>query len=221
MALRDPSRGYIILEEQIANASMIRSFWGGKASQRVRGKTDAVRNFVSKQPIGYRDGGRITRKSEFSKCCELLSRDYVQKIPGYNPQHLEAIDLNALYPLYPTIDWRYCPIHIIHNEQRFGIPPIDLVLFRKVTNIIETKSFLKNLRKLSTHIQRAWEKVKRMLIETTTAGGLDFKFWERRGDQTIYSVRVKKNYRAHLVYWGKDNIWEAIAVGTHKEMGHG
>ena len=219
-AFKDPLLQYNVLEEQAANANMIRSFWGGRTSLKIRNKTKFLRNFVKEQPPGYRDGGKITSRSSFFEHIELLSEKYIRNIPEYNTLYLDAVDINLLYPIFPTIDWRYCPIHIIHNEDILNIPLIDLELFRNIPRIIESQAFKKHLEKLSVNIQKAWEKVKNILTKTTTLKGLDFKLWERGGTR-IFSVRVSKGYRAHLEYSNTEQIWTALSIGTHKEMGHG
>jgi NADPH-dependent 7-cyano-7-deazaguanine reductase QueF-like protein len=219
--LKDLDLNYNLMEEMLANSHMIRSFWGGKASLKTGGRAKALRDFVKLQPPGYNSGGECVSDRKFADYCEWLARTYVECIKGYDSQYLDALDINSLYPFYPKIDWRYCPVHILHDEGRFQIPLIELDLFRQVTNIIETKAFSKALQRLPSNIQRSWEKVKKILASTTAARGLDFKFWKRTSRSSIYSVRVSKDYRAHLERQRAKESWLAIAIGTHKEMGHG
>jgi hypothetical protein len=91
--LRDRDRGYILLEEQLANASMIRSFWGGRSSLRVSGRMYALRTFVQQQPPGYCDAETVVTAVAFSDACESLGRAYISKISGYVGEYLSAVDL--------------------------------------------------------------------------------------------------------------------------------
>lgn len=54
--LRDDQFGYNLLEEECANAHMMRSFLGGRSSLKAAGRMDAIRSFVRMQPPGYKNG---------------------------------------------------------------------------------------------------------------------------------------------------------------------
>jgi hypothetical protein len=166
-SLRDPARKYILLEEKMANAHMIRSFWGGPAGLKIRGRMDALRQFTKKQPPGYCDGGKSTARSEFDAGCERLAKAYVECIPGYDTGRLGGIDLKSMYPLRPAVDWRYCPIHTIADEGRLGIPAIELGLFRRIPTIIESEAFRKDLSRLPELVQQMWESTRAKLATTT------------------------------------------------------
>jgi len=51
------------------------------------------------------------------------------------------MEFSALYPLKPQIDWRYCPIHFVHDEHRLEIPKIYLDLFTSIRKLEEPASF--------------------------------------------------------------------------------
>jgi mRNA-degrading endonuclease RelE of RelBE toxin-antitoxin system len=85
----------------------------------------------------------------------------------------------------------------------------------------ETKRFLKELQKMPQRIQKAWHQAKQKIAITLVNSGLDFKLWSRTRNEKIYSMRLSKNYRAHLAYIAMDNAWEARSIGPHKAMGHG
>jgi hypothetical protein len=219
--LKDKQLGYILLEEQLANAHMIRSFRSGPRSNRVRGATDAVREFVRNQPPGYRDGAKSTSPHTFPNECEELGLCYGECIPGYDPRGLEAVDLTALYPIRPQVDWRYCPIHIIHDEARLAVPAIELGLFQTIQSILEPETFLDQLSKTPSSIQKRWQKTKNVLKITTSAQGLDFKRWKSQENQQVFSIRLSDNYRVHLLYSRSNRSWTAAEVGPHTAMGHG
>lgn len=220
-ALKDSELKYIIFEEQLANSHMIRSLDTGPRFLKVPGRKQALRKFVMRQPKGYNQAYKSVQRSAFVQGCEDLAINYI--IPQYehDPRVLDAIDLVNLYPLWPTMDWRYCPIHIVQDEVRFNIPPIELGLFRDIPSIEEIDSFTRTLAALPKQVQISWQKAKTILAMGTTSSGIDFKFWERSGNETIYSVRLNRNYRAHLSYSHPSRMWTAVSVGTHKEMGHG
>jgi hypothetical protein len=220
-SLRDPMAGYIFLEEELANAHMLRSFRGGPLSLRVPGRLAPLRQFVKQQPPGYRDALRTTSRADFAEGCQALAESYAREIRGYDAAHLDAVDLLRLYPFAPTVDWRHCPIHVLNDGERLGLPSGLLELFRSIPELAETERFRRDLAGLPVAIQAAWGKTRRMLATTTTLPGLDFKPWERRGSERVYSVRLSSNYRAHLQYSGAEQRWLAVAVGTHKAMGHG
>lgn len=218
--LKDKQFGYILLEEQLANAHMIRSFRSGPRANRMRGATDAVRQFVRIQPPGYSEGGKSTSTPAFLRDCEEPGLLYGRWI-DYDSSGLEAVDLTVLYPMRPQVDWRYCPIHIIHDETRIAVPAIELGLFRTIQSILEPENFLDQLSKIPLSIQKKWQKTKDVLKITTSAQGLDFKLWKSAEDQQIFSIRLSDNYRAHLSYSRINRSWEAAEIGPHTSMGHG
>jgi hypothetical protein len=219
--LRDPAAGYILLEEELANAHMIRAMRGGRKHMRVKARTDALRAFVKTQPPGYRDGGNSTSAAVFEERSGKLIREYVQSIEDYQALCLGAVDLFRLFPIDPAIDWRYCPIHIVHDEHRFAVNPIALGLFQSVCGIQETLSFRKRFERLPEHIRRKWLQTKQKIGCTTALPGLDFKRWRHDQEARVYSVRLDRSYRAHLQYGGEPPSWSAIEIGTHQELGHG
>jgi hypothetical protein len=213
--------GYFLFEEELANVQMLNSFRYAKKSLSVTGKTEALKRFIAQQPDGYCYALEYNNIKMFDENCSDLCKSYAESIPGYGTHRIDGVDVNNLFPRFPLIDWRYCPIHIVHDEHRLNLPAIYLDLFRNITTVTETDDFLKKLRKLSSDIQNAWKKIRSLLQITTTAPGLDFKLWKRFDHMDIFSVRLNKSYRAHLGYVKSSKSWLAIAVGGHKEMGHG
>jgi hypothetical protein len=209
------------LEEELANAHMIRSFWRGPSLLKMRGRTERLREFVLRQPEGYRDAGRSVSGPTFSSGCERLARMYIDSIAKYDASQLDGVDLLQLYPLWPTIDWRYCPVHIIGDEGRLSLRPIDLILFRVIAAVRESDSFKQALSGLPGTVQMAWEETKRKMAASVALNGLDFKQWERRPSETVYSVRLSRSHRAHLSRSHSSGEWTAISVGDHRAMGHG
>lgn len=199
---------YLEIEEKLANAYMLGHL---RSAPKAKGKTEALRQFVSKQPPGYRDGINV-RSSQWDYELGLLVNAYFP-IPDF------AIDWSVLYPLSPRVDWRYCPIHVIHDERRLNISDIHVNLFAKIENIEESGSFQRQLNRLPVQIQKKWGKFKDKSSVLLTPG-MRFQQWPQAGDD-IYSARVDDNYRAHLKCNSKGQSWTALAIGNHTEMGHG
>ena len=226
--VREPARrsargpgGYVIDEERLANAWMLRSLWRGMARWRLKGRSEAARDFVRMQPEGYRDAPEVTRSRFFSQVDDLI-RGYAGKHSGAVPvQLLDGIDGVGLLPFQPYLDWRQCPVHVVHDEKRFNIPLVDLDLLRFVREIMETEAFQKDLLKLDPEIQRAWPKTVEKMRHDLTLRGLDFKPFNDRGER-VFSVRVNRAYRAHLRHVpSTSETLEAFRVGDHKSTGHG
>jgi hypothetical protein len=215
-SLKNQELGYIVREELIANANMIRSFWG----RRLRGKTEALRNFVAMQPLGHKDALRKTETSAFKRECDKLVGEYVQAVGEHGDRILAGLDGLNLLPDLP-IDWRYCPVNFIADELRCGLDVRWLDLFRRVEAISESNRFQKKLKGMPKSVKKAWDKVKSQLAWSTVGAGLDFKYWERTPDGPIYSVRLTRSHRAHLLRNQKTSEWTALAVGPHSAMGHG
>lgn len=217
--LMDPRLRFFVQEECVANAWMLRSFRGGKAELRPRGTLDQIRNFIEGQPPGYRDAPSIVRADRFEAACHDLLCKYNGAAVG--PAGIDEINATWLYPMRPRIEWHACPIHIVHDEDELSLPRLGVDYFSQIEAIEETPSFRKQLRAMGESNHKAWRKVRRILADTTASYGLDFKLWERRGADSVYSVRVSRSVRAHLRYTRPERRWYAEAIGEHKAMGHG
>jgi hypothetical protein len=212
--LRDPQLGYIVAEERAANAWMLRSLGSTKRAMRSSGRAKALRRFISRQPGGYCDAPEIYGADKFRAACRALVLAY------WGPRGAERTNLDWLFPITPRIDWRQCPVHIIHDDKRLTFAPGAFDLFAHVRGLVLTESFEAELKKLPRPLQRAWEKTQRMLSVSTAIAGLDFKLWERRPSGRVYSVRVSRGCRAHLRYEERGS-WVAEEIGLHAAMGHG
>ncbi len=222
--LKDADRGYYLLEEECANAHMMRSSLGGRSSLRVARRTSAMREFVRRQPPGYREGDH-KREARFTERCELLARGYVGCIPDSGFQASDAFkafeSMRTYPPLFPNLNWAYVPIHILNDGARIGIPPDLLGLIRSIENVHESDRFTRRFGTLPIEIRNAWNRLKSRMQTSLAMPGLDFKQWKRSEDGVIYSVRVSRSHRAHLQRRTPGEPWLALDIGTHKEMGHG
>ncbi len=222
-AFRDGNPKYCVEEEQLANAYMLSAFRSMKPALRVRGKQAALRAFVEKQPEGYRDAVSV-KPLHWDRLLETLAHRFGERT-GKSASHPAlwysslGFDWPRQFPIRPRIDWRYCPIHLIDDSERLGIPPGWLSFFSRLSGIHETDEFRKKLDKLAPPVQRAWARTRQKLGNSITTG-LDFKKWDR-GVDDLYSVRINDNFRAHLQRPRGSGYWLAVAIGYHKEMGLG
>lgn len=222
-AFKQATPNYCLLEEQLANAYMLKAFRTTKPLLRIRGKQESLRHFTRKQPAGYRDGIRV-RPQDWEKLLAALAREY-GKHTGRAATHPSLWDASlgydwvAQFPILPKIDWRYCPVHLVRDGARLGIPPNWLTFFSRITNITETTKFYAELSLLAQPIQDAWKRTKQRLHEAITPG-TDFKPWPKAGPD-VFSVRINDKIRAHLQYRRSANNWVAFEIGGHKKLGHG
>lgn len=128
IGLRSEKHGYILQEEELANTQMLFSFRWANKPLNIKGKTAALKKFVKNSKPGYCDALKNTKVAMFDKKCEMLALDYVAFIPGYEGQHLNAVNVNDLFLRFPRLDWRFCPIHILHDEKKYDLPLISLDL---------------------------------------------------------------------------------------------
>lgn len=213
---------YLALEEQLANAYMLTAFRTMKPALKVKGKQAALKEFVKTQPEGYRDALKV-RPPMWPSLLEDLAHSYGSTRPN-SKEHpflwksYGGYEWSKRFPISPRINWRYCPIHLYNDSQRFDLPSEWLKFYSRLEVIDESEKFLKSLKKQPQNIQRAWDRTKTKL-RSSLSGGADFKKWPK-GGENIYSARVNNSYRVHFKQGPEDNRWEAIQIGNHKEMGH-
>lgn len=124
--LRGPL-GHIELEEQLANAQMLRQLGAMPTELKVAGRAAALRKLMAESPAGYRDGPSAVSSAVFHEGCLVLANRLVAHAShdGWEqPRELFDPILEALIPVEPTLDWRYCPVHVIKDEARYGLPEL-------------------------------------------------------------------------------------------------
>jgi hypothetical protein len=219
---RRATPNYCVIEEKLANAYMLRAFRTMKPALRHRGKQEALRDFTKRLPAGYKDGWQV-RRLDWERELKTLAWAYGEhSICKGHPalwNHSLGYDWSGQFPIQPHIDWRHCPIHFVDDSHRLEIPPGWLSILSRLSVIQETDAFRKRLENMSNIIQKAWDRTT-IKLKTHITPNMDFKPWPREGPN-IYSVRVNENIRAHLKRAINWDTWEAINIGTHKEMGHG
>ena len=219
--LRSVRYGYILLEERLANAQMIRSVRAGGAFTKVKGKTESLHAFVRTQPQGYCHARLSTPDSKFFPLIQRVLRDRVSRTRAHFPQRHDRIVLRTLVDRFPLVDWQECPVHIYDDHWHYGsTEPIAWFIHRLQPSIEESDRFKKQLARLDPTVADRWSKTKNQLLEATSSGGLDFKKWPPAG-KGAYSVKVSHGLRAHLRHQASTSPWIAEEIGRHKDMGHG
>lgn len=219
--LRSWQHGYVVLEERLANADMIRSVRTGGEYSRVKGKTAALRNYIRTQPPGYCQAGSSTSDTRFFPLVQRVLKERVQCTSVYSPRRHDRLLFRTLVEGFPEVDWRECPVHLYDDHWHYGnSDPIAWFIHRLQPSIQESTKFARQLERLDESIAYHWVKTKQQLLNTTSSRGLDFKKWPP-GGKGAYSVRVTHSHRAHLRFESPTAPWVAEEIGGHKEMGHG
>jgi hypothetical protein len=208
---------YLEIEEALANAYMLREL-----KQIAKGNSfEKIKNFVLAQPAGYKDA--IPYFNDF----ELYQHGLEEVVKSY--VGLPALDRNPIFPIScfdwhshffdtESTSWNECPVHILHDDKRLGLPILTAKFLTCIPNIIETKKFSKMFVKLAGQYQEAWLE-KKLDLASNPPNPKQFEALKgkKRG---LYSIRVGKGHRAHLRPVNRYEYWEAVEIGTHTEMGH-
>lgn len=213
--------GYIELEEALANAYMLRGFkHPPRRLANSGGAYGMLRRYCEQQPEGYRDGPlHAASRRRYLEECRYLSGMF-HEVSGASWEAPHAFDTLLLYPNPTLVDWTRCPIIVTDAHDLQRLLGIRVSHFSAVTAIEETAAFRKKLNKADTKIQRLWATRKEQLARSTSLSSLDFKQW-KVGGPDCYSVRIDGNYRVHLRHERGSSRWFAIAIGDHRNMGHG
>lgn len=208
---------YLHSEEKLANAAMMRNCHNLLTGS----ERQALRRFVSSQPLGYRDAPTVLEQDAFEHTFSEVLKLYVGMPAAAHGLDLctPAFDHFVHFPQSEAYMNAGCPIHIIHDETSVGLPWLKFL--RSLRVIDETDGFKKSLEKLHSDMKKKWATTKERIARDgeLSRGSLNFK--EINGE---YSIRLNDNCRVHLKPCDSKQLtegWVAIRVGTHKEMGHG
>lgn len=206
-------RTYLELEEALANAYMLRVLeptWS-------IGIWKAVRQFVGRQPRGYREAVSYIADSAYQNGLAELTKTCIglHAVERNVSMTSGCFDYAAFFPGNPLIPKGNCPIHIIHDVSRIRIPDISVRFFQCIPNILETKDFLKDFKTMPEHIKKRWQRKKEQLKSSIP------RHPEFENFKNVFSLRLGDNFRAHLRPVPGESHWEVLGIGTHTKMGHG
>ena len=173
---------------------------------------------LRKSPRGYRDFALVLGDEGFE--------DYRLEVVRHNVGITAAdLKLGFLEGGFDTLSFfpdlnealAHCPLHLIQDQERLALPPLAPQLIQCIPHIEETKQFKRMYRKLDPRYQRDWEKAKESFaIETPRHP----KFKKLKGSlRDCFGIYLSDGFRAHIRRT-KRNTWEAVEIGSHKELGH-
>jgi hypothetical protein len=208
---------YLEIEEALANAYMLREL---KQVATLR-QFEQIKSFVLGQPAGYKDA------IPYFEDTELYQHGLAEVVKSY--AGLTALRKNAVLSVScidwashfgnsESINWSECPIHILHDDGRLGLPPLTPKFLKCIPTIIETKKFSKKFSTLARQYQDSWQE-KKLELAARPPNPKQFEklVGKKRG---LYSVRIGGGHRVHLQPINRFEYWEAFEIGTHTEMGH-
>jgi hypothetical protein len=211
---RAQSVSYLKTEEQLANAFMLQCSAVWKPKRLAR----RLQDFVSGQPAGYRDGLSAVDGEAFEHAVAEVLKAYIAL-----HAHERGLMVNeAAYDLACALPTRggmaKCPVHVVHDEKRLGLPQGAVRLITRICNIRENEHFRRRFDRLDRATKKRWSKMKEQLSAGVPRSARLEKIRGRADD--VFSVRVGNNFRVHLQ---PDSCggWQATDIGSHKEMGHG
>ena len=205
-------------EEEVANAHMVR-IMRGQGGRLPPGAYRDILDFVRMQSGGYQRGEK-TARSRFVFENRMLDLAQGWWLAGWGKEANYGVELNNLFPVTRPFDLRRCPVHIIHDERRFGLEDLAVHLIQVIPAVAMTSKFTEDLDHLGKPVKRRWEDTVEKLRTSVQLKGLDFKPWRTGGDD-VFSVRVTRDIRAHIRFDPLKGAWIADRIGRHKEMGHG
>jgi hypothetical protein len=205
MAFRGRQSHFV--EEALAN----RQVWDWAKKQAV-GIEEFAHDFLNLQPNAYARysenrlalsaewAGIVVDQSHPSTAYREDLAHWVEAIPS----SLARNSLCPEYVVYPAklSDW-ISPAYVL--------PPVrEIRDDDKVTKLLSGRF---------VQLKDSWESTKNKLLSDSLLFGLNFKPWKKDG-RDCCSVRINKNFRAHLRHIGNGS-WLAYILGPHKELGHG
>ena len=212
------SEAYLEVEETAANAHMLRELSRTRPRQIMR----TIEKFVEKQPSGYREGRRAVGDIEFAEAVANTLRSYLALWAFEHRLDLGngAMNLARLLPLGDQNVLAECPVYAIDDLNDVGVAPGSVRLIRRISEIVETERFEKQLGRVDDAIRRDWSRLKERIKDHLPSSPRfeKLKNWE----PPTWSVRLRDGYRVHLCPSENGAVtWHAVGIGTHKEMGHG
>jgi hypothetical protein len=212
------SEAYLEIEEAAANAHMLRQL--GRAAPRQIVQT--VESFVQSQPAGYREGLDATGDSAFAEAVAETLRSYLALWAIEYSLDLGSREMNLLrlLPLGDGNALAECPVYVLDDLTDVGIAPGSVRLIQCITEIVESQNFERQFRRQEPAVRRDWSRKKEQIkIGLPSPPRFEkLKNWE----PPTWSLRLRDGHRVHLQPPDPGAAaWRAVAIGNHKEMGHG
>jgi hypothetical protein len=209
------TRPYLEIEETAANSHMLRQLTRFRSRRELR----AIEDFVRTQPAGYREGLQATPDADFADSIAETLRSYLAlwAIEYRLDLGSRALNFSQLLPLSNGDALAECPIYVIDDLAHVGIAAGSTKLILCIPNLIETDRFKKQLQHQPPTVKALWDRKKAEITHKVPRHPDFEKLKDRK--PTTWSLRLNRSYRAHLQR--PDEAWQAVAIGNHKEMGHG
>jgi hypothetical protein len=213
------THGYIQVEEAVANAHKLREM--GKA--RSASCMSALDDWVAASPKGYCDASDYVDSGDFQLGLEECIKTYTSEWwvitkPNF-AVGLPWIRWASQFPIEGPIDLTWCPVFVIDDQAGLGLWPTSVKYLQAIPTIIESRKFQKMFQRLPKQVQETWIRKREGLQKTIPAYP---EFEKMKGSLSgIFSIRVGDNHRVHLKPSRTPEVWEAVAIGPHRAMGHG
>lgn len=149
--------------------------------------------------------------------CSYLSLWSIEhRLDVANPK----LALLSLLPLGPKSAIGECPVYEINDLDEVGVTPSSVRLIQCISEIVETGDFEKQFRRQHGDIQRDWSRKKEEIKAGLPAPPRFEKL--KNWSPPTWSLRLRAGHRAHLQPPDSGaTAWRAVAIGNHKELGHG
>lgn len=204
------SKRYIEVEEKLANSYML-------GRQKDKNLRRAIEEWIKPHPPGYKDAkvGLHYPEAEFdfSECintyCGMVALEHGLEISGANTI------FSKLFDGFERKNQSHCPVNFIQDANSPSGKGPWLEYISAIPTIRESQKFQKSLQKLGPEVSKKWKQLK-----VRVASQLPSTFEKLKGfPSPTWSLRVNQNIRVHLER--RPDAWHAVAIGNHKEMGHG
>jgi hypothetical protein len=212
------SEPYLIVEETAANAHMLRELSRRERARQIR----LIERFVGDQPPGYREGLDAVGDAPFAQVVADTLRSYIALWAIEHRLDLgnRAMNFTQLLPLGDQNIVSECPVYMIDDLEDIGLGPGSVRLIQRIGEIVEADAFERQLRRLHSTIRGDWTRMKEQIKERLPPPPRfeKLKDWH----PPTWSIRLRSGHRVHLHAPEPGTAtWRAVAIGNHKEMGHG
>ena len=190
------------IEEAMANAFAFKKFRGANIRQQLR-------SFMKNQPAGYSAFEQYIRKRDF-----IYGRRKLGTLIRDGTHANGVAPLETLFDCYRRdIHFGDVPIYIISTIED---PKYTIKLITSIprSTLTQSPTFQKDLKRLSHDIIQKYQKALEMLEYNAQHRGL--KFEKIKGCDTVFTVRIDRNYRISMR--PLNGKWELLRIAEHDEV---